>query len=131
MILHKGEVTKSLNGLVLSNRYLATNHGRIWVNPFNQLRNGVETARVQGGCFLPQYANPTYGSLSVHIRDTEDETRIMQVRNIIAWAFCEKSSPECNKVIHLDYDSQNCHADNLMWVTYKEFMNHVERRKAA
>ncbi len=46
------------------------------------------------------------------------------VHRFVATAFVERPSPEHSNVIHIDYNNQNNHCNNLKWVTHEELTFH-------
>ncbi|AWM12494.1 NUMOD4 domain-containing protein [Flavobacterium sp. NRK F10] len=46
---------------------------------------------------------------------------------LVASLFIEKKKEDHTHVIHLDYDRQNNHVNNLKWVTYEEMLEHGQR----
>ena len=50
------------------------------------------------------------------------------IHRLVAEYFCRKSSAEHKLVIHLDYDKQNNHFNNLKWVTQEQATAHWNAR---
>lgn len=56
----------------------------------------------------------TDGSRSVVLRDAKGH-RPHLIRKLVAAAFCEPLTAQCDTVVHLDGDKENCNASNLVW----------------
>ena len=64
------------------------------------------------------------GYKSLNIRLTGKKTFNRYIHKLVAEGFVEKVSLEHKFVIHLDFDKQNNHYQNLKWVTKDEMVEH-------
>lgn len=101
--LNEGEAIKSIEGFP---GFYITSHGRV-------ISHKVFTCEKL--ITLKQY----YGYVSVSLSDgTSKRTRM--VHSLVANAFLHNPN-NLTRVTHKDGDLLNCHVDNLVWVTDKEF----------
>lgn len=70
--------------------------------------------RVEKNGHLITIGHVTDGSLSAVLR-LESGSRPYLVRRLVAEAFCEKLTANCDSVIHLDGEKDNCNVENLAW----------------
>ena len=47
------------------------------------------------------------------------------VHKLVAAAWLKQESPECTRVIHLDFNTKNNHYSNLQWVTHEFTIQHT------
>lgn len=92
-------------------KYEVSNFGRI--RSFQSDENGtlIKGSVIQG-----------YRSLNVRLPKGKSFNRY--IHKLVAEAFRERASEDHKFVIHLDYDKQNNHFENLKWVTKDEMTEH-------
>lgn len=76
--------------------------------------DGFVTDESRGGSTLREYHNQL-GYIYVVMIDRHGEKKVRQVNRLVCAAFKEPMSDHFTNVIHLDYNRDNCHIDNLEW----------------
>lgn len=92
--------------------YMISSYGR--VKSFK--RNPREGEIINGGTLKG------YSCLSIKLKNGRRTTRY--IHKLVADIFVERDNPQQKHVIHLDYDKNNNHADNLRWVTRSTMFAH-------
>ena len=69
-----------------------------------------------------------YRSLNIRMQGNKSANRY--IHKLVAEHFSEKKNPEQEFVIHLDYDKQNNHFENLKWTTKAELTLHNRNNPA-
>jgi hypothetical protein len=92
-------------------KYAISNFGRI------KSFQGTDTGKIIKGSIIQGYR-------SLNIRLPQGKSFNRYIHKIIAEAFLEKPSDKHIFVVHLDYDKQNNHFENLKYVTRIEMTEH-------
>ncbi len=92
--------------------YEVSNYGRLKSFQMNPEKGAIIKGSVIQG----------YRSLNIRIQGSKSANRY--VHKLVAENFLERGSPNQKFVIHLDFDKQNNHYENLKWVTKDELTLH-------
>ena len=92
-------------------RYEVSNFGRLRSFQNNEKGEIIKGSVIQG-----------YKSLNIRLPKGKSFNRY--VHKLVAETFVQKSSPDHKFVIHLDFDKQSNHYENLKWVTKDEMVAH-------
>lgn len=99
----------------------------------HQVNASGEIRIIATGRVLKGSTNQT-GVRYVSIRNTtERRYQNVAISVIVASTFCEGQSAQTNTVLHLNGDTEDCHASNLMWATrfhaiqYHQEINKIRR----
>lgn len=92
-------------------RYEVSNFGRLRSFQNNEKGEIIKGSVIQG-----------YKSLNIRLPKGKSFNRY--VHKLVAEKFVSKNSPDHKFVIHLDFDKQSNHFENLKWVTKDEMVAH-------
>jgi hypothetical protein len=98
--------------------YEVSNYGRL-----KSFQNNPKEGVVIKGSVIQGYR-------SLNIRVAGGKTINRYVHKLVAEHFAEKPDADHNFVIHLDFDKQNNHFENLKWVTKAEMIDHNRENPA-
>lgn len=112
-----------------------------WVRiVFDQIENAPHYEISDYGRLKSFQTDPTHGSIingsviqgyrSLNIRVPGGRTINRYVHKLVADYFLNRASSDHKYVIHLDYDKQNNHFQNLKWVTKGEMTEHNRENPA-
>ena len=93
-------------------KYEVSNHGRVKSYAIDKEKGRI----IRGG--------NVGGYKSITVKFGGKIVRQFYVHRIIAETFIDKESPEQYYVIHLDYNKENNHINNLKWATEEELVKH-------
>lgn len=100
-----------VEGLEHPPRYEVSNFGRLRSFQNNEKGEIIKGSVIQG-----------YRSLNIRLPKGKSFNRY--VHKLVAETFVEKQSPDHKFVIHLDFDKQSNHFENLKWATKDEMVAH-------
>lgn len=98
-------------------RYEVSNFGRLRSFQNNEKGEVIKGSVIQG-----------YKSLNIRLPKGKSFNRY--VHKLVAETFVPKPSPDHKFVIHLDFDKQSNHFENLKWVTKDEMVAHNRENPA-
>lgn len=113
---YRGEEFKEINvAASLQLKYAVSNHGR-FVSYTDDIKNGKELrgAAVQGYRVFQYYCR----------EDGVRKHKFHMIYRLVAECFLPKGNEEQTYVLHLDFNKQNDHVDNLKWATKVELTAH-------
>lgn len=91
----------------------------------------VKSLKKRNARLLTAFRN-NHGYWRVALTDPFGKSKHLLVSRLVASAFCEKPSEECDTVDHIDNDRDRNEAENLRWLTRKqniEMYYQYQRRK--
>lgn len=100
-----------VEGVEAPPRYEVSNFGRLRSFQNNEKGEIIKGSVIQG-----------YKSLNIRLPKGKSFNRY--VHKLVAETFVQKPSPDHKFVIHLDFDKQSNHFENLKWVTKDEMVAH-------
>lgn len=107
----------SVDGVENPPRYEVSNFGRLRSFQNNEKGEVIKGSVIQG-----------YKSLNIRLPKGKSFNRY--VHKLVAETFVPKPSPDHKFVIHLDFDKQSNHFENLKWVTKDEMVAHNRENPA-
>jgi hypothetical protein len=112
----RGEEFKEIKiAYALQLRYAISNYGRL-ISFEDEFKNGRELkGSLLEGYRVMRYKTRVNGAL---------KHKTLMLYKLVAELFLEKESDDQTSVLHLDYDKQNDHVDNLKWANKEEFKIH-------
>jgi len=99
-------------------RYAVSNHGQL-----RSFTDSIANGQLLRCCTIEDYKLHRY---KVSRNGTATEKRLF-IHKLVATVFLPDKSDNQTFVLHLDYNKQNNHVDNLQWATAKQMLAHREK----